>query len=326
MIKQIIKYLCVITCLSFLFYGISYYRCKFDNDYSSRTTKSFSISPQLAEKASITDAGSPTLVSENKEDDLFDGCYYTLFLNDTTKEYYCAKNVHQRMYPASTTKLMTAIVVCDKVNAGEVDLDDIVEVSQKYDLTEHDLAPCSYHVGFKITIKDLLYDLLLESNNYCALILADYICGGTAEFVELMNKKAIEIGATNTHFQNPHGLDDPNHYSTAYDLYLITREAYNYDIIHTIDTCTEYSFSYTSPDGWPVDVILHPTNLFLNGNAELPSNYKVEIWKTGTTYKSGYCLAMYLSKNDQLYFVFAAYNDSKSALYEALVKMLCMAQ
>ena len=87
MIKQIIKYVCVITCLSFLFYGISYYRCKFDNDYSSRTTKSFSISPQLAEKASITDAGSPTLVSENKEDDLFDGCYYTLFLNDTTKEY-----------------------------------------------------------------------------------------------------------------------------------------------------------------------------------------------------------------------------------------------
>lgn len=325
MIKQIVKYILVITCLSFIFYGISYLKCKIDNDYSSRTTKSFSISPQLAEKASITDAGSPTLVSENKEDGLFDGCYYTLFLNDTTKEYYCAKNAHQRMYPASTTKLMTAIVVCDKVNSGEIKLDDIVEISQKYDLTEHDLAPCPYRVGAKITVKDLLYDLLLESNNYCALILADYICGSTEPFVELMNIKATEIGATNTHFQNPHGLDDPNHYSTAYDLYLITREAYNYDLIRTIDTCMEYAFSYTSPDGWPVDVTLHPTNLFLNGNAELPSNYKIEIWKTGTTYKSGYCLAMYLSKNDQLYFVFAAYNDSKSGLYESLVKMLCMA-
>lgn len=327
MIKQIVKYLLVIAGISLIFYGISYFRCKIDNDYSGRTTKSFSISPQLAETASITDAAAPVIVNANKEDGLFDDCYYALFLNDTTKEYYAAKNVHQRMYPASTTKLMTAMVVCDKIAAGEVHLDDIVTISQRYDLSEHDIAPCGFLPDSKITVEYLLYELLMESNNYAAIILAEYVSGDIPSFCVLMNAKAMEIGATNTHFANPHGLDDTaNHYSTAYDLYLITREAYNYDIIRTIDSVDEYSYTYTSPDGWPIGITLHPTNLFMTDKAELPTNYHIEVWKTGTTYKSGYCLAMYLSKNDQLYFVFAASNDSKSGLYEALVKLLCMDQ
>ncbi|MDD6327510.1 MAG: serine hydrolase [Eubacteriales bacterium] len=325
MIKNILKYLLMITGISLVFYAVSAIKCNIDNDYSNREVKSFSVIPQLEETASIIDVDAPAIVNENREDDLFDDCYYTLFLNDTTKEYYAAKNVHQRMYPASTTKLMTAIVVCDEIAAGNINLDDIVTVNNRYDLTEHDLLPCAYLPGSKITVENLLYELLLESNNYNALILADYISGSPEAFCGLMNTKAMEIGATSTHFNNPHGLDDPLHYSTAYDLYLITRTAYKYDIIRTIDSVSEYAFSYTNPEGWPVNVNLHPTNLFFTDKADLPTNYHIEIWKTGTTYKSGHCLAMYVSKNDQLYFVFAATNDSKTGLYEALIKLLSMA-
>ena len=76
---------------------------------------------------------------------------------------------------------------------------------------------------------------MLESNNYYALYLAEYVGGDIQSFCDRMNQKALELGATNTHFMNPHGLDDPNHYSTAYDMYLIVKEVHNHQILRDID-------------------------------------------------------------------------------------------
>ena len=271
---------------------------------------------------SIDNAIVPRTDTENAS--LFSDCYYALMVGVDDNEVYAAKNAHKRMYPASLTKLMTAIVVCEKIEAGEISLDDVVTVSKRYDLTSEGVGPCELGYGCEITVKDLLYTLLIQSNNYYALILADYVCDSTADFCELMNNKAMEIGATNTHFENPHGLDSRNHYSTAYDIYLIIKEAYSHDIIRTIDTYETYAYSYYNQNGYRIDADISATNLFMNNNVALPANYEIKVWKTGTTDAAGNCLALYITKEKKSYVVIASNPVSKPQLYNYMVKLMCL--
>ncbi|HZK34788.1 MAG TPA: D-alanyl-D-alanine carboxypeptidase family protein [Bacillota bacterium] len=125
------------------------------------------------------------------------------------------KNAHQRLPMASTTKIMTAIVALE--NGG---LKDIVVIPPEASGVEGSsiwLSPEEEH-----TLEDLLYGLMLRSGNDAAVAIALHICDSVEDFAELMNKTAKKIGATNTNFTNPHGLHDDNHYTTAYDLTLIT--------------------------------------------------------------------------------------------------------
>ena len=170
----------------------------------------------------------------------------------------------------------------------------------------------------------MLYTLLIQSNNYYALILADYVAGSESAFCDLMNEKAKFIGATNTHFANPHGLDDVNHYTTAYDMYLIIKEAYSYNVIKEIDEHTSYNYIYYNSGGNPIEVDISATNYFLSGGAKLPANYKIKVWKTGTTDGAGNCLTMYLEKEGKEYVMVASCGESKPLLYDAIVTMLCL--
>lgn len=255
---------------------------------------------------------------------LFPDCYFTLLVDDTNQTVLAAKNVHQRMYPASMTKMMTAIVVADAIEAGTITLQDMVEITQNYDLTSQDVAPAQLHPGYKISVKDLLYGLMLESNNYYALYLAEYVGGDVSGFCAMMNEKAQSIGATNTHFMNPHGLDDPGHYSTAYDMYLIVKEVHNHQVLRDIDGFDTYTYSYYDTNGAAIETESTATNMFVTGEVALPATFQIESWKTGTTSGAGNCLAMYLTKDGKDYVVVASSGKSKEDLYDAIVRLLCL--
>lgn len=127
-------------------------------------------------------------------------------------------NPHIKLPMASTTKIMTALVALEN---GE--LDDKVKI--KRDEIGIEGSSIYLYEGEVISLEDLLYGLMLRSGNDSAVSIANFIGETQEEFINMMNKKAIEIGANNTNFMNPHGLHDDNHYTTAYDLALITREA-----------------------------------------------------------------------------------------------------
>lgn len=134
-----------------------------------------------------------------------------IVLDRTSKKILYGKNEFNKVKMASTTKIMTAIVVIEKA-----DLNKTIEVSKKAANTGG--SRLGLRTGDKITIKDLLYGLMLCSGNDAAVALAECIAGSIPEFSNLMNNKASELGLLNSHFESPHGLDSDNHYTTAYEL------------------------------------------------------------------------------------------------------------
>lgn len=132
-----------------------------------------------------------------------------------TKEIIWGKNENEKKAMASTTKIMTAIVVLEKGN-----LSDVVTISKKAANTSG--SRLKINTNDKISVLDLLYGLMLRSGNDAAVALAEHVGGSIEGFAELMNKKAIEIGLKNTHFVTPHGLDNIEHYTTAYELAVLT--------------------------------------------------------------------------------------------------------
>jgi D-alanyl-D-alanine carboxypeptidase (penicillin-binding protein 5/6) len=180
-----------------------------------------------------------------------------------------ADNIHQKRAPASTTKIMTAILA---IELGR--LDDMVTVSRKAVSTPGSTA-FLYH-GQKVSLYNLLHGLLLNSGNDAAVAIAEHIAGSVERFAEMMNARAQEIGAVNTHFQNPHGLDDTDHYSTAYDLALITDLALKYPVFAEIVSKRQF----TTDTG----------QTYRNTNRLLFYMSGIEGVKTGTTGKAGHCL------------------------------------
>lgn len=188
-------------------------------------------------------------------------------------------NAYTRLPMASTTKIMTALLA---IEYG--DLDDYVEINEE----SIDIIGSSIYleIGEKIKMEDLLYGLMLRSGNDSAVAIALHISGSVDDFVELMNKRAKDIGANNTNFANPHGLHDDNHYSTAYDMALITREAL---LNHEFSTMWG-SKSYTSQR--------EKNNHFVNKNKTLWDYEGGDGGKTGYTKKAGRCLVSTASRDN----------------------------
>lgn len=129
-----------------------------------------------------------------------------------------AKNEHERLPPASLTKVMTAILALENSSPS-----DLVTISQRASTVE--LPKMGLSSGQKIFMENLLYGLLLLSANDAAVAIAEHVAGKQEAFVEMMNHKAAELGMKNTHFTNPQGFDEDGHFSTAYDLWLLTQHA-----------------------------------------------------------------------------------------------------
>ena len=154
------------------------------------------------------------------------------------------KNGATKYYPASITKLMTALLVIERCN-----LEDTVTFSAKA-TTNLEAGAVSLNIteGDKLTVRQCLYALLLKSANEVANGLAEHVAGSNEAFAKLMNEKAAALGCTNTNFVNPHGLNDSNHYTTARDMALIARAAFQNDTLRAIDTTLSYQFPATKKE------------------------------------------------------------------------------
>ncbi len=241
-----------------------------------------------------------------------------VFSVDDQKITY-AQNIYQKMYPASTTKILTAYVA---LKYGK--LDDMLTVSNEaISSLMMGSSICGLKPGDQLTLDQALYGLMLCSGNDAANVIAEYISGSTDKFAELMNQEAQALGATQSHFVNPHGLPDDNHYTTAYDLYLIFNAAIqNDDFVKYIST-KKYSTSYTDINGNTVDQVWFNTNGYLKGTYKAPENITVVGGKTGTTDKAGNCLVLY-SKNSsgKPYISIVLKGNSKRELYTLMTELL----
>lgn len=210
----------------------------------------------------------------------------------TNCETLYAKNVHEKLYPASTTKILTAYIVLKYGNP-----EDIVTISDENVALESDSSHCGLKAGDQISVEELLYGLMLKSANDAANALADYISGSTEKFAKLMNEEAALLGATDSHFVNAHGLHNEEHYTTAYDLYLIFQNALKYDTFREITGTTVYQASYQDASGNPVSVEWKSTIQYFTRNEIAPEGVTVLAGKTGTTSKALSCLVL-LSENE----------------------------
>jgi D-alanyl-D-alanine carboxypeptidase (penicillin-binding protein 5/6) len=177
--------------------------------------------------------------------------------------------------------------------------------------------------GDVLTVRDLLYGLMLVSGNDAANVLAEYYSGSVEAFAEEMNREALALGATGSHFVNANGLPDEEHYTTVYDMYLIFKEAIKQqtfvDLIHT----GSYDASYTDASGKQVSKTWTNTNHYISGETQAPEGITVVGGKTGTTNAAGFCLVLYsTNKNgeDIISIVFKA--DGRSDLYLLMNQIL----
>lgn len=194
------------------------------------------------------------------------------------------KNSTKQMYPASTTKMMTAILVIENC-----DLQETVTVSETaLQNIPSGYVTCDLSVGEEISVNDLLYALMLPSANDAAYVLAEHVAGSVDAFADMMNNKAREIGCTNTHFVNPNGIHDSKHYSTAYDLYLIAKYCMQNETFRNIVSTKEYTLPATNKHE-AADRSFTTTNDLLNPDET--NYYKTAIGiKTGHTSMAGHCL------------------------------------
>lgn len=202
-----------------------------------------------------------------------------------------AKDANEMMYPASLTKVMTALVALKYGN-----LEDYLVATENVKITERGATLIGLKSGDTMTLNQALHILLINSSNDVANLIAENIGGDIETFVGMMNEEAIRLGATNTNFVNPHGLSDPNHYTTVYDMYLIFNEAVKYDKFNEIIHMDSYETVYYDSRDREKDVDISTTNMFLRGNYTAPNNMTIVGGKTGTTDMSGHCL-MILAKD-----------------------------
>lgn len=239
--------------------------------------------------------------------------------NLATNSVVYAKNIYKKLYPASTTKIMTAYLVLKYAE----DLDAYVTVSEHAANQASDSSVCGLRAGDVIRLRDLLYGLMLRSGNDAAIAIAEHMSGDETSFAELMNQEAKALGATQTHFVNASGLPDLDHYTSVYDLYLIFNAAIqNSDFVNLIST-KSYDVVYTNAAGDAVEHTWENTNCYLNGHAKTPEGFNVIGGKTGTTGDAGYCLVLYsFNSSNQPIISIVLKADGKSNLYLLMNEML----
>lgn len=229
-----------------------------------------------------------------------------------------AKNVHEKLYPASLTKVMTALVA---IKHGSSDM--MLTATANVKINESGAQVCGIKAGDQMTLNQALHLLLINSANDAAIMIAEGIAGSVEAFADMMNEEAVAIGATNSHFVNPHGLSDDNHYTTAYDMYLIMNAAVKYSLFNEIIHMDTYSTVYSDKNGASKEITVNSTNYFIQGTAQAPSGITVLGGKTGTTNAAGHCLLLLSrdsSSNPYISIIMRA--DSRDELYSQMTDLL----
>lgn len=203
-----------------------------------------------------------------------------------------SKNIDEKLYPASLTKVLTAILVVENCNMQ----DEVIISKSAIDSVQSGYLTSNIQPGESLTVEELLNILLISSCNDAPNALAEHIAGDTEQFVVMMNNKAKEIGCKNSNFTNCDGTHNENHYSTAYDMALIGKYAMQYDEIKNITNKISYSLRATNMYGKEDRLYETSNELILSGSSNY-YRYAGGI-KTGFTTPAGYCLMAYSKKDD----------------------------
>lgn len=230
-----------------------------------------------------------------------------LLVEESTDTIIYEKDANAKMYPASTTKLLTALLTLENGN-----LSDVVTVSHEA-VSELSGGYVTMYIseGEELTVEQLLNILLIPSGNVAGNILAEYVSGSISNFVSLMNTRASELGCTNSHFTNPYGKHDDNHYSSAHDLYIIAKAAMKYDVFRDIVSKTSYVLAPTNKHSKD-DRTLVSTNDLIKPSSS--SYYEGAIGiKTGYTSQAKDCLVAAATKDNLTFYVIILGADKNSS-------------
>ena len=210
-------------------------------------------------------------------------------------------NGKEQIYPASMTKIMTAIVALEAFS----DLDHEITLSENifYALDGQDATQAGFQPGESVRVRDLVYGVMLPSGAECCLALADEVSGSEEAFVEKMNKKAKSIGMKDTHFMDCTGLHDPEHYSTAYDIALLLKYALHNDTFRDV---IESHFHSTPGTNVHPDGITYYSTMFKNMSDSSVTGGEILGGKTGYTSEAGHCLASFAQIYDREYILVTA--------------------
>ena len=282
------------------------------------------VNPEITE----TDFFATNLAIITDEDNRGDDPYITseasLLVNITNNEIIYGDNVYDKLYPASLTKLMTALIV---LRYGE--LTDTVTISYNAShIAESGAKLCGFNEGDVISMEVLLNSLLIYSGNDAGIAIAEHIAGSEENFSKMMNDESIKIGAVDSNFTNSHGLHDDNHYSTAYDLYLIFNQLVQYDTFLSIIDNPTYTAVYKNKDNNEITKIFNSTNLYLDKESDSLNGLEslnIIGGKTGTTSKAGNCIILLSSDSNQnSYISLLLKAGNSSELYTQMSHLLSM--
>ena len=221
-----------------------------------------------------------------------------LLVDGATGTVLLDQDAHTKQYPASITKVMTALLVFEAIDRGELRMDTPITASANSVAgLPDDASTADIVAGETLTVEQLLYCLLVVSANEVGNILAEAVSGSVANFVAQMNQRAQELGCENTHFVNTSGLPDNEHYTTAWDIYLFTREAMKYDQFMTICNTKAYEVPATNKSDARE---LHSTNYLISNWRATGYLYDgAQGIKTGSTDSAGYCLVSSAVRTDR---------------------------
>lgn len=296
--------------------SILYVPYKLESDVSAFSITNHNTDVKMDSFASSLCVGNAN-VTKNTSVNMTEATAAALFDVNQANIIY-GKNIHERLAPASLTKVLTAVVALEEGN-----LDDIITVTKDVTITESGATLCGLKEGDSLTLNQALHALLIQSANDAANAIAIHLGGSLEGFADLMNQKALELGATNSHFVNPHGLSDDNHYTTVYDLYLIFNKAIEHELFREIIHMNEYSTIYQDNAGNEKEMQFKTTNLFLRGNYNSPDKVTVIGGKTGTTNAAGNCLII-LSKDTagNPYISVILRSKQRQLMYEQMIDLL----
>ena len=221
--------------------------------------------------------------------DLASNAKSAIIIEPTTGKVIFEKNSNERLEPASMTKIMTLLLTFEAIDNGKISLDDMVTISKR--AADMGGSQMFLEAGSNIRLEEIIKGVSIASANDGAIALAEYIGGSVENFVDMMNKKVEDLGLSNTHFINPHGLHADNHYSSAYDMAIMAANLINHEKI--LNYTSIYEDYFNKPDG---------SRTWLVNTNKLVRFFKgVDGLKTGYTKEAGYCLTATAKKNNVRY-------------------------
>ena len=247
---------------------------------------------------------------EGASTDLAPGAKSAILIEASTGKIIYEKNSHEKLAPASMTKMMSMLVIVESIEDGIIGWDDMITVSEN--ASSMGGSQILLETGEQMSVHDLFKGVAVMSGNDAVVALAEAVAGSVDEFVVMMNKKAKELGLTDTNFKNPHGLDDANHYSSAYDMSLIAKELVKHEkVLEFTQIYEDYLRKGTDKELWLV-----------NTNKLVRFYPGVDGLKTGYTSTAGYFLTATAMKNNMRLIAVAMGEESSTTRNAEISSML----